>query len=545
MPLVKMKKVFLGLSILIIILAVYKNTAALIVVPPGPVIGSTGLLQTGTVSQLYSQTIQVSSGISPYTWTITAGNLPPGLTLGISTGIIFGVPTTTSTFNFTVQVTDGNFETASQNFTLVVAPQSTTGFVYSRTPTGSVVISPLTIRIQGIFGVDFCTDPRSNSYLIRFGGFGPGGATNSQIIDHVQGDVVDDTFQVNLAPNTYTGITLQCNSGTTGITFLESGAVDVPTIIIPTSNLANGFVQVAYSQTVQAIGGITPLTWSIINGFLPTGLSLNSSTGEIFGIPTVVEVTSFTVQVVDANNKIATKDLSIIIHGNTPIGSNVLVGPLNNVALIFSQVIQEGHTTAASSSSGPTPPSGFKLGNPPTYYSISTTAQFNPPVEVCVTYDDTQFKNEKNLKLFHFESGQRVNVTTFLDTTSNVVCGSVSSFSEFGLFEEITVDHIIDEVQGFDLDPDIEQGLLDKLNAAKSAIERNQNKTARNILKAFINLVNAQEGKKITNDQANILRADAHALINSLGSNLLSTIFKWVMFGWLDKFINAMVGSKL
>ena len=235
----------------------------------------------------------------------------------------------------------------------------------------------------------------------------------------------------------------------------------------------------------------------------------------------------------------------LLFNGNTPLGQNIIVGPLSNVTLTYSEVPLGGQTMVNSTSSSPTPPSGFKLGNPPTYYSISTNAQFNPPVEVCISYDDTQFKNEKNLKLFHFENGQWVNVTTSLDTVNNIICGEVSSFSEFGLFEDITADHIIDEVKSFNLDPDIEQGLLDKLNAAKSAIERNQNKTARNILKAFINLVNAQDGKKITTDQANILRTDAQALINSLCGNLLSTIFKWVMFGWLDRFISAMLSSKL
>lgn len=244
-------------------------------------------------------------------------------------------------------------------------------------------------------------------------------------------------------------------------------------------------------------------------------------------------------------NRVFEYSLTIEYSFNTPAGANIAVVPINEVMLTFSEVIMAGQTTATQSLSGSSPPTGFKLGNPPTYYSISTTAQFNPSVEVCISYDETQFKNEKNLKLFHFENGAWVNVTTSVDTINNEICGSVSSFSEFGLFEDISIDYIIDEVQSFNLDPDIEQGLLDKLSAAKSANERNQNKTARNILKAFINLVNAQENKKITTNQANILRTDAQALIQSLGGNLLSTIFKWVLFGWLDGFINAMLSTKL
>ena len=204
-----------------------------------------------------------------------------------------------------------------------------------------------------------------------------------------------------------------------------------------------------------------------------------------------------------------------------------------------------GQTTVVSSFSGTNPPSGFKLGNPPIYYNISTTAEFVPPTEVCINYDETQFKQEKNLKLFHFENGAWINVTASLNTVANIICGPIISFSEFSLFEDITIDHIIDKVKGFNFEPNIEQGLLDKLTAAGSAIERGQSKTAKNILKAFINLVKAQEGKKITNEQAQILTMDAKALINRLGGNLLSTLFKWVLSGWLDRFINAVLSVKL
>lgn len=212
--------------------------------------------------------------------------------------------------------------------------------------------------------------------------------------------------------------------------------------------------------------------------------------------------------------------------GNTPAGSNVIVGPINGVTLTFSQVTQEGQTTVASSSSGTQPPSGFKLGNPPIYHNISTTAVFNPPVEVCISYDDTQFRQENNLKLTHFENGQWVNVTTSLDTVNNIICGNVSFFSEFALFEDLDVGYIVSQVEEFNLDKDIEQGLLDKLNAAQSALNREQNKTAANILKAFANQVKAQKGKKITNEQANILLADANELIEVLNGGSLFSMLK-------------------
>ena len=98
----------LGLLILI------SSASAFVIVSPIPIIGTTGVLSTGTINQPYSQTLQVSGGTAPFTWTITAGSLPSGLALGSSTGTVSGTPTSTGLFNFTAQVTDANLETATQ-----------------------------------------------------------------------------------------------------------------------------------------------------------------------------------------------------------------------------------------------------------------------------------------------------------------------------------------------------------------------------------------------------------------------------------------------
>jgi len=126
---------------------------------------------------------------------------------------------------------------------------------------------------------------------------------------------------------------------------------------------------------------------------------------------------------------------------NTPAGTNVQTQPVDTnggttpVTLTFAQVTQSGDTSLTTSSSGPPPSVGFKLGNPATYYELSTTAIFSGPVTICIDYTGISFSNESNLKLNHYESGVWVDQTISLDTDNNVICASVTSLSPFAIFE--------------------------------------------------------------------------------------------------------------
>jgi len=107
------------------------------------------------------------------------------------------------------------------------------------------------------------------------------------------------------------------------------------------------------------------------------------------------------------------------------------------VTIMFSNLIQNGTTqlNILSSITPPPPPLIFQLGNPKTYYEISTTAVFSGSVSICINYTGVSYAKESKLKLLHRESTGWVNTTTALDTANNVICGEVTSLSPFVIVE--------------------------------------------------------------------------------------------------------------
>ena len=57
----------------------------------------------GTVGTAYTATFTVTGGTAPFTYSKDSGTLPPGLTLGTSTGKLTGTPTTAGTYTFTIK----------------------------------------------------------------------------------------------------------------------------------------------------------------------------------------------------------------------------------------------------------------------------------------------------------------------------------------------------------------------------------------------------------------------------------------------------------
>jgi streptogramin lyase len=120
----------------------------------------------------------------------------------------------------------------------------------------------------------------------------------------------------------------------------------------------------------------------------------------------------------------------------TPVGSDVDVdlgggaGAAGDVSVTFAQVTGAGNTVLSTSGSCPAVPAGFALGTPAVCYQLTTTAVYTPPVQVCIDYSGSSF-GPGPIVLLHYEGGTWVDVTTSVDTTNEVVCGDVDSFSPF------------------------------------------------------------------------------------------------------------------
>ncbi len=112
-------------------------------------------LPNGIVGAAYNQTFTQTGGSGTPTWSLSAGSAPPGLTLSPTTGLLSGTPTGFGSFNFTVQVTDGNGCTGTRNYTLTIT-----------CPSGLITVNPASIP-NGFVGTAY------NQTFTATGGTGP------------------------------------------------------------------------------------------------------------------------------------------------------------------------------------------------------------------------------------------------------------------------------------------------------------------------------------------------------------------------------------
>ena len=298
-------------------------TKVLSIIVSTPVSITTASLPGGTTGVAYSQSLSAAGGTTPYTWSLSVGILPTGITLS-SAGVISGAPTAIGNYNFSVTVTNTNGTTATQLLGITItAPVSiattsilggTAGVAYSQTLTATGATAPYT-------------------WLISAGAL-PAGLTLSPA------GVLSGTPTV-VGTSTFTVLVVGANGTTAAANLTQqvvapSGSIPAANVGITTASLPGATTTVSYRQTLLASGGTAPYTWSVFAGSLPSGLSL-STAGVLSGTPTATGNFNFSVRITAGNGSSATKQFSMTVTAPVSITTASLAGGTSGVA--YSQTL--------------------------------------------------------------------------------------------------------------------------------------------------------------------------------------------------------------
>jgi hypothetical protein len=322
-----------------------------------PLTVTTNTLPNAQQGTAYSAALTGAGGVAPYAWRLTSGALPTGLSLNETAGVISGTPTeATAGVMLTFAVTDSSSParsaTANLSLTVIAAlqitstslPDSQLGAPYAATLTATGGTAPYT-------------------WALTSGALPAGLSLNTTTgeitgIPTVNGVATALSFQVTDAAS-------PANSRSVNLTLTVTG---VP-FVITTTSLSYGQLGIAYSATLMASGGSGAITWAVASGSLPSGLTLDATTGLISGQPTVAAVgapvtfsatdssnpprkqsAAFTIPVSPANITVAITPRQA---GVTVTQSLAVVASTNdNAGVIWSTSASGGSFSSATSPSG-------------------------------------------------------------------------------------------------------------------------------------------------------------------------------------------------
>ena len=321
-----------------------------------PTITTYGVLAAGMTGVAYNQALTATEGAAPYTWSITAGNLPTGLSLS-SGGVISGTPAAAGSASFTVQAAGSDGLSYTKDFSLTIA-------------------APLTITTSsqldsGTFHVPYDKNLEVGGGIAPYrwaliGGTLPAGLSlsSSGLLSGLPTAGANANFTVRV-------------TGQDGLAATQAFNLYIasPPTITSNSTLPEGMARVAYNQKLSASGGATPYTWSIAAGELPEGLSL-SSAGVISGTPATNVYESFTVRVTGQEGLFSTKDFNLKISAPPTITT---VSPLltGTVGEVYNQTLtaERGEAPYTWSIAQGTLPTGLSLSSDGVISGKPTTDQ--------------------------------------------------------------------------------------------------------------------------------------------------------------------------
>ncbi len=243
-----------------------------------------------TVGVPYTATLQATGGTAPYTFALSAGAMPDGLSL-TQGGTISGTPTAAGTNSLTFTATDSSGYSGSKQYSLVVL------MPLNLTP-ASLAPGKLNIPYSATLQPSGGMSPYSFSVS---GSLPPGVSFNNGVISGTPTQLGMFKFTVTLTDSI-------------GGSIIRNYQIAIPSEIkIDTMGpLPGGTVGTPYTTTIVSSAGLPPVTWSSA-GNVPPGLSLNSFTGVLSGTPTKAGQYTFDVTVSDPTEASATRTFQITV----------------------------------------------------------------------------------------------------------------------------------------------------------------------------------------------------------------------------------------
>ena len=255
-----------------------------------PLTITTVSLPNGIVGTAYSSALTASGGTTPYSWTVTSGALPAGLSLSKG-GTISGTPTSAGQSNFTVLVTDSSspVEVATKPLSISISASAPTLTITTASVPNGIVGTAYSFTLAATGG----TTPYL--WTVTSGALPAGlSLSKSGTISGTPTSAGPSNFTVQV---TDSSSPVQRASKAFDPSILSKLAI--------TGNInPNAIDGVFYSSTDQASGGVPAYTWSVVAGKLPPGLTLGAVTGTISGTPNQDGTYNFTLKVVDSGSPV-------------------------------------------------------------------------------------------------------------------------------------------------------------------------------------------------------------------------------------------------
>lgn len=359
------------------------NIVAFRIGPP-PLNVVTNSLPDAILNTNYSQFVQVTGGVPPYSYSLS-GTLPQGMTFNGQTGLLSGVPTQSGSFPITVTFRDSAEQSVPKQYTLNV--RGPLDMLTNSLP-AATLNTAYTFQLSAVGG----TTP----YVWSLLGGGPQGLTMSQ------GGVLSGTPTQSGSFNLQVRVSDAANAQVTRTLALT---VNGPQLQLVTQSLPPATAGIAYTTTLAASGGVLPYTFTT-SSTLPSGLTLSSS-GVLSGTTGAGGSFSLTFTVKDAINQTASKTLALNVTSSLQIQTLSL--PQAPVAAPYSTTITAtgGAPPYVWSAPGGLP-SGFVLDSATGI--LSGTAQQSGVFSFNVQVQDSL--NQTALRAFQLVAGTPLNITT-------------------------------------------------------------------------------------------------------------------------------------